>query len=126
VEKKSNHVKVLTKGVIKEMILIMNQGVSELKMEIIELLKTIYDPELPVNIWDLGLVYAIDVLDNGDVDIAMTLTSPNCPVIDILPAQVQSVVESIVEGDVNVDLVWEPAWDKSMLSEDVKLDLGMI
>jgi FeS assembly SUF system protein len=104
----------------------MSLNVNELKLQIVELLKTVYDPELPVNIWDLGLIYAIDVLDNGDVDIAMTLTSPNCPVIDILPAQVLSVVESVVEGDVNVDLVWEPAWDKSMLSEEVQLDLGMI
>ncbi|MEM1311918.1 MAG: iron-sulfur cluster assembly protein [Patescibacteria group bacterium] len=96
------------------------------KADIINLLKTVYDPEIPVNIWDLGLVYAIDLQENGDVDIAMTLTSPNCPAIDILPQQVQTVVESIAEGDVHVDLVWEPAWDRSMLSEEVRLDLGMI
>ena len=76
------------------------------------MLKTLYDPELPINIWDLGLIYAVDVSEGGDVNITMTLTSPNCPVIDILPLQVEEVAKTInPESEVYIDLVWEPAWD---------------
>ena len=91
------------------------------------MLKTLYDPELPINIWDLGLIYAVDVSEGGDVNITMTLTSPNCPVIDILPLQVEEVAKTInPESEVYIDLVWEPAWDQSMISDNGKLDLGII
>ena len=98
-----------------------------IRSQIIEMLKTLYDPEIPVNIWELGLIYGVDVTKDGFVTIIMTLTSPNCPVIDILPLQVQEVAESVPGVDqVVVDLVWEPAWDKSLMSDSAKLDLGMI
>ena len=101
--------------------------ILETKKQVIELLKTLYDPELPINIWDLGLIYAVDVSESGDVSITMTLTSPNCPVIDILPLQVEEVARSVSpESEVYVDLVWDPAWDQSMISDTGKLDLGII
>jgi FeS assembly SUF system protein len=102
-------------------------NVLEIKRDVVELLKTLYDPELPVNIWDLGLIYAVDVSDEGDIFIIMTLTSPNCPVIDILPLQVEEVAKSVnPEAEVVVDLVWEPSWDESLISDSAKLDLGLI
>jgi FeS assembly SUF system protein len=92
---------------------------------IIEALKEVYDPEIPVNIYDLGLVYSIDVDENNRAEVVMTLTAPGCPVADII---VQDVYEKTmaVDGvdDVFVDLTFEPAWDKSMMSEEAKLELG--
>ncbi len=93
--------------------------------EVIEMLRTVYDPEIPVNIYELGLIYEIDVDEHGVVDIDMTLTSPACPVAGILPGQVEAKVRE-VEGvtDVNVELVWEPAWSMDRMSEEAKLELG--
>lgn len=98
----------------------------ELKQRIIEALKTVYDPEIPVNIYDLGLVYDVTVSDDGAVKIVMTVTAPNCPVADFLPRQVEQVVQGI-EGvrSVDVELTFDPPWDMSMIPEHVKLELGL-
>ena len=102
---------------------------TRLKIEerIIAMLKTVYDPEIPVNIYDLGLIYKIDLQDDGDVSIDMTLTAPNCPAADFIMEDVRQKVDS-VEG-VNssvINLVFEPEWDKDMMSEEVKLELGFL
>lgn len=94
---------------------------------IVEMLKTVYDPEIPVNIYDLGLIYKIDVEDNGNALIDMTLTAPNCPAADFIMEDVRQKVEAI-EGiaSVTVNLVFEPEWDKEMMSEEAKLELGFL
>ena len=102
---------------------------TRLKIEerIIAMLKTVYDPEIPVNIYDLGLIYKIDLQDDGDVSMDMTLTAPNCPAADFIMEDVRQKVDS-VEG-VNssvINLVFEPEWDKDMMSEEAKLELGFL
>ena len=99
---------------------------SEIKNKVIEEIKKIYDPEIPVNIYDLGLIYKIKVDDKNKVNIEMTLTSPNCPVAESLPNQVKDTIMK-VEGvsDVNLNLVWEPPWDKDKMSEAAKLELNL-
>ena len=99
----------------------------DLEMRIIDALKTVYDPEIPVNIYDLGLIYEIKVNDDNSVYIKMTLTNPNCPVADTLPREIKEAVEH-VQGITKVDLelVFEPEWDKSMMSEAAMLELGML
>jgi FeS assembly SUF system protein len=93
---------------------------------IIEALKTVYDPEIPVDIYELGLIYELDVSQGGGVNIQMTLTAPGCPVAGILPQQVADAAASVDgTGEVEVYLVWEPAWDMDKMSEDAKLALGM-
>ena len=94
---------------------------------IIEMLNTVYDPEIPVNVYDLGLIYKIEVEENGIVLIDMTLTAPNCPAADFIMEDVRQKVES-VEGvnTANVNLVFEPEWDKDMMSEEAKLELGFL
>lgn len=96
-----------------------------IEAEVVEALRTVYDPEIPVNIYELGLIYDIDVDNYGNVDIDMTLTSPACPVAGTLPGDVQRKVQQ-VEGvqDVHVALVWEPAWSMDKMSEEAKLELG--
>ena len=98
----------------------------ELKPHVIQALETVYDPEIPVNIYELGLIYDIDVAASGDVAIKMTLTAPGCPVAGTMPQMVRDAVAR-VEGlnDVDVDLVWDPPWDKSRMSEAAQLELGM-
>ena len=98
-----------------------------LESEILRELKTIYDPEIPVNIYDLGLIYEIDVDDNDNVEIKMTLTAPNCPVADSLPIEVKEKVQAI-EGvnQVNLTLVFDPPWGPDMMSEEAKLELGFL
>ena len=102
---------------------------TRLKIEerIIAMLKTIYDPEIPVNIYDLGLIYKIDLQDNGEVVLDMTLTAPNCPAADFIMEDVRQKVDS-VEGVTSsvVNLVFEPEWDKDMMSEEAKLELGFL
>ena len=94
-------------------------------LDIIEMLKDVYDPEIPVNIYDLGLVYSVEVDEDGMANVLMTLTAPGCPVADMI---VQNVYENVisVEGvtDANIELTFEPAWDKSMMSEEARLELG--
>ena len=97
-----------------------------LKDKIIAEIKKIYDPEIPVNIYELGLIYKIEVDTNNKVNVDMTLTSPNCPVAESLPKEVKSNIMKI-EGvsDVNLNLVWEPPWDKDKMSEAAKLELNL-
>ena len=99
---------------------------SIIKNKVIEEVKKIYDPEIPVNIYELGLIYKLEVDKNNKVDVDMTLTSPNCPVAESLPKQVKENIMK-VEGvtDVNLNLVWEPPWDKDKMSEAAKLELNL-
>ena len=93
---------------------------------IIEALQTVYDPEIPVNIYDLGLIYTVDRKDGGNVDIEMSLTAPGCPVAGEMPGMVAQAVAGVAEvGQVDVTIVWEPAWTPERMSEDAKLILGM-
>jgi FeS assembly SUF system protein len=98
-----------------------------IEAEILKVIKTIYDPEIPVNIYDLGLIYEIDVDDDENVNIKMTLTAPNCPVADSLPIEVKEKVKAI-EGvkEVNLILVFDPSWGPEMMSEEAKLELGFL
>lgn len=100
---------------------------EELKKDIIDALKTIYDPEIPVDVYELGLIYEVNIDENKHVEVVMTLTSPNCPVAGSLPQEVQDKVASVagVEG-AHVELVFEPAWDKSFMSEEAMLELGFL
>ena len=99
---------------------------NNIKIKIIEVVKKVFDPEIPVNIYDLGLIYKIEVDDNNKVDVDMTLTSPNCPVAESLPKEVKDNIMK-VEGvsDVKLNLVWEPPWDKDKMSEAAKLELNL-
>ena len=98
-----------------------------LKKDVIAAICECYDPEIPVNIYDLGLIYDVHVTEDAKVDLVMTLTSPHCPVAEILPAQVKSRVE-LVEGvgEVDLELTWEPPWTPEMMSEAAKLELGFL
>ena len=99
----------------------------ELEEKIVAMLKTVYDPEIPVNIYDLGLIYKIDVTDNNDAILDMTLTAPNCPAADFIMEDVRQKIESIEEiQTATVNLVFEPEWDKDMMSEESKLELGFL
>lgn len=95
--------------------------------KVIEKIKTIFDPEIPVNIYDLGLIYRVDILPIGNVQITMTLTAPSCPAAQTLPVEVDQRVRE-VEGvnDVHVTVTWTPSWDKSMMSEEAQLELGWL
>ena len=99
---------------------------SDIKSKVIEVVKKIYDPEIPVNIYELGLIYKIDVDEKNKVNVDMTLTSPNCPVAESLPNEVKENIKK-VEGvsDVNLNIVWEPPWDKNKMSEAAKLELNL-
>ena len=99
---------------------------SDIKSKVIEAVKKIYDPEIPVNIYELGLIYKIDVDEKNKVNVDMTLTSPNCPVAESLPNEVKENIKK-VEGvsDVNLNLVWEPPWNKDKMSEAAKLELNI-
>jgi len=98
-----------------------------LKQKVIETLQTIYDPEIPVNIYEMGLIYEVDILPINNVQITMTLTTPSCPSAQSLPIEVDQKVRAI-EGvnDVHVAVTWNPPWDKSMMSEAAQLELGML
>ena len=99
----------------------------EIEGKIVDALKKVYDPEIPVNVYDLGLIYEIDYTDKKEANIDMTLTAPNCPVVDVLLMDVESVVGALEEVEkVNINLVFDPPWDKSMLSEEAKLELGLL
>lgn len=94
--------------------------------EIFEALKTVYDPEIGINIIDLGLVYGVDVQEEGLVDITMTLTSPGCPLSHVIGAQVREALDGMPGvSDVKLNLVWTPSWNPTMMSEDAKMELGM-
>ena len=102
---------------------------TKLKIEerIVEMLKTVYDPEIPVNVYDLGLIYRIDLQDDGALTLDMTLTAPKCPAADFIMEDIRQKVES-VEGvtSAQVNLVFEPEWDKDMMTEEAKLELGFL
>ena len=99
----------------------------DVKNKIIEEIRKIYDPELPVNIYELGLIYDIQVSEDCDVEIEMTLTSPNCPVAETLPVEVEEKVKVVEEvRNVKVNITFDPPWDKGMMSEEAKLELGML
>lgn len=99
----------------------------ELEKSIISTLKTVFDPEIPVNIFDLGLIYEVNVKEDFEVEIIMTLTAPNCPVADSMPNEVNEKIKAL-DGvkNVHVELTFEPPWDKDMMSEEAKLDLGFL
>ena len=105
-----------------------DQDPEALKARVVEVLRTIYDPEIPVNIYDLGLIYGIECGPDGVVDIHMTLTSPGCPVAQTFPGMVEGRVQDEVEGvtAAQVELVWDPPWSPEVLSEEVKLELGLL
>ena len=98
---------------------------TKLEEHIVDVLKTVYDPEIPVNIYDLGLIYKIDVADDGNVDIDMTFTAPSCPAADFILEDVRQKVDSLdgVKSS-NVNLVFEPVWDQSMMTEEARVELG--
>lgn len=95
--------------------------------EIVRMLKTVYDPEIPVNAYDLGLIYDIDIQDNGHVVVTMTLTAPNCPAADFIMEDVKMKVESVKGiNEVTINLTFEPEWSKEMMSEEALLELGFL
>jgi FeS assembly SUF system protein len=99
---------------------------SDVENEIVEALKTVFDPEIPVNIYELGLIYDIDIQAEGVVEVKMTLTSPGCPVAGSLPGEVRDKVAGVPGvTSVDVELVWDPTWNPSMMSEAARLELGM-
>lgn len=98
-----------------------------LKQKVIECLQTIYDPEIPVNIYELGLIYEVEVLPVNNVQVVMTLTAPGCPAAQSLPVEVDQKVRTIEDvNDVHVAVTWNPPWDRSMMSEAAQLELGML
>ena len=98
---------------------------TQIEERIVDVLKTVYDPEIPVDIWNLGMIYKIDVKDDASVDVDMTFTAPSCPAADFILEDVRTKIES-VEGvkSVVVNLVFEPIWDQSMMSEEARVELG--
>jgi FeS assembly SUF system protein len=100
---------------------------DELKEQVVGALRTVFDPEIPVNIYDLGLIYALDIDAEGDVKLQMTLTAPGCPVAQTFPATVESAVRAVPGvKDAAVELVWDPPWSSERMSEAAKLQLGML
>jgi len=109
---------------------ISQKEAEEIRDKAIEEIKKVYDPEIPVNLYDLGLIYRMEIIkaENGkyDIELDMTLTAPACPMAEELPVMVKEAVESLVEaGDVSVNLVWSPPWDPSRMSEDAKIALDI-
>ncbi|RMF62193.1 MAG: SUF system Fe-S cluster assembly protein [Calditrichaeota bacterium] len=107
--------------------LAMAEEKAELRDKVIEVLKTCYDPEIPVNIYELGLIYAVEVDDQNNVSVKMTLTSPACPVAGTLPGEVEDKIRALPEtADVRVEVVWEPPWNPDMMSDVARYELGMM
>lgn len=100
---------------------------AQMENQIVAALQTVHDPEIPVNVYDLGLIYEINISDDGQVNLVMTLTNPNCPVADTMPGEVRNAVKNI-EGvaGVTVEMVFEPEWHKDMMSEAAMLELGLL
>jgi len=100
---------------------------SELQMAVVDALKEIYDPEIPVNIYDLGLIYGVDVDDEADATITMTLTTPHCPVAETMPGEVELRAASVPGiRDAEVNLVWDPPWSPEKMTDEARLELGML
>ncbi|MBF90894.1 MAG: SUF system Fe-S cluster assembly protein [Flavobacteriales bacterium] len=107
--------------------MLTERQMQEVGEKAVEKICQIYDPEVPVNIYELGLIYDIQVSDEGDVEIEMTLTSPNCPVAETLPVEVEEKVKIVEEvRNVKVNITFDPPWTKDMMSEEAKLELGML
>lgn len=104
-----------------------DEQIATIGDNIIQALKTVYDPEIPVDIYELGLIYDVQISEDAEVKVVMTLTTPNCPVAESLPAEVREKVAG-VEGvkDVDLELTFEPAWNKDMMSEEAKFELGIL
>ena len=103
------------------------EQIQSLSEKIVEKLKTVYDPEIPVDVYELGLIYDIQISTEGDVEILMTLTTPKCPVAETLPMEVEEKISAIDEvKEVKVKITFEPTWDKDMMSEEAKFDLGLL
>ena len=98
---------------------------TRIEERIVDVLKTVYDPEIPVDIWNLGMIYKIDVQEDGTVDVDMTFTAPSCPAADFILEDVRTMIESVdgVTG-ANINLVFDPVWDQSMMSEEARVELG--
>ena len=111
--------------IINKVFIMTQEEITKIEEKIVDVLKTVYDPEIPVNIYDLGMIYKIDVDDKGNLDMDMTFTAPSCPAADFILEDVRTKVES-VEGvkSANINLVFEPAWDQSMMSEEARVELG--
>lgn len=105
----------------------MEKTLEQLETEVLDMIRTCYDPEIPVNIYELGLIYEININENKDVQVLMTLTSPSCPVAETLPPDVENKIKGI-EGvnSAKVDITFEPPWEQSMMSEEAKLELGFL
>ena len=104
-----------------------SEHAEDLGEKIVAMLKTIYDPEIPVDIFELGLIYDVFVSDKNDVKILMTLTSPNCPVAETLPVEVEEKVKTIEEvNNAEVEITFDPMWTQAMMSEEAKLELGFL
>jgi len=104
----------------------MNEFLS-LEENIVKMLRTVYDPEIPINVYDLGLIYNVDVAEGGIVTIDMTLTAPGCPVADFIVEDVKMKIESVEDvKSVTVNIVFDPPWDRDMMSEEAKLELGLL
>jgi FeS assembly SUF system protein len=104
-----------------------NSTTMELENKIVDMLKTIYDPEIPVDIYELGLIYEVKISKEKEVEIDMTLTSPNCPVAETMPKEVEEKIAAIEEvTSCKVSIVFDPAWSKDMMSEEAKLELGFL
>ncbi len=102
-------------------------SLEDLQQEVIETLRTVYDPEIPVNIYELGLVYEVKVNENGEAKVIMTLTTPTCPVAESLPREVQYRLEEIEQiNKADVEVVWDPPWNPGMMSEEARLELNMM
>ena len=98
-----------------------------IEAQLVEALRTCYDPEIPVNIYELGLIYGVDLSDTGEVEIKMTLTSPYCPAIQTLPEEIEEKLRNVAGvSDVHIRVVWDPPWDPSRMTEAAKLELGML
>lgn len=105
----------------------MDNTILKMEMDVINAIKTVYDPEIPVNVYDLGLIYEVDVSADGKVGIVMTLTSPNCPVAESLPAEVKETVADLPGiTNVEVNMTFDPPWDRDMLSDEALLELGLL
>ena len=104
-----------------------SERVQDLGDKVVEMLKTIYDPEIPVDIFELGLIYGVLVSENNDIKILMTLTSPNCPVAETLPVEIEEKVKTIEEvSNAEVEITFDPMWTQDMMSEEAKLELGFL
>ncbi len=102
------------------------EEIQPLIQRIVEVIRTCYDPEIPVNICELGLIYDIHISEGNDLSVKMTLTSPNCPVAETLPAEVEQKLENIPElNSVKVEITFDPPWEREMMSEEAKMELGM-